>query len=486
MVKLLSLRSRKDKARAKAEKKSSGDSSTSTTLSTNRGDGTDASIETYSSSPCSESQTSNLYMNHVNRSVMEMYAHAQMSTTIAANLPKEEFGSQENFSLYSPNATYSSQIIHPVECKRDIFVESVTPLNLKFKSKNHRGKSRKNSIYHAKVGREQSPYRESSDVHYVPVPLRRGSTFGSDTNATSTLAENGNYNNNNNNNSNNNNRVNTNLPLRRGGSTFGIEDSIADSNSYNGNNTNLPRGTGSTYSSENENKNAITDSTSRHENAPYDEEEHGIDHAENYIEHRTDDPLENAADELSLTYTYSTDEDKENEDKPAKITKPTIAARKQLSINTSSSALLGPNLSINTFSSALLGPNSSNGIVPGMQAAKARRAMGNAKFRPNNTNHLRVDTGPIGYEANEVSRPINQTRLRMGIVDRALKKLHTHDEHEESLFREHPRAAMDVSPSSTVSSLTLPAELEYYTPRDIGHSNSLPMITEDDGNFREI
>jgi len=112
-----------------------------------------------------------------------------------------------------------------------------------------------------------------------------------------------------------------------------------------------------------------------------------------------------------------------------------------------------------------------------MQAAKARRAMGNAKLRPNNTNHLRVDTGPIGYEANG--------RLRMGVVDRALK-LHTHDEHDESLFREHPRAAMDVSPSSTVSSLTLPAELEYYTPRDVGHSNSLPMITEDDGIYTEI
>jgi len=204
MVKLLSLRSRKDKARAQAEKKSSGDSSTSTTLSTNRGDGTDASIETYSSS-LSESQTSNLYMNHANRSVMSMYTHAQMSTTIAANLPKEEFGSQENFSLYSPNATYSSQIIHPVECKRDIFVESVTPLNVKSKSKNRRGKSRKNSIYHAKVGREQSPYLESSDVHYVHVPLRRGSNFGRE--ATSTLAENGNYNN-------NNNRVNANLPPR--------------------------------------------------------------------------------------------------------------------------------------------------------------------------------------------------------------------------------------------------------------------------------
>ena len=482
MVKLLSLRSRKEKARAK-EKKLISNSIDSKTLSTNQRDGTDASIETYSSST-SGSQTSNLYMNSVNQSIMVMYAHAQMSTTIAANMPKEEFGSQDNSSLYSPNATFSSRIIHPVECKRDIFVESVKPRNMQ--SKNHRGKSRKTrstgkqSIYHAKVGREQSPYNESSDVHYVPVSLRRGSTFGSETSMADSCNVNGNGNVNNNN---NNNRVNTNLPLRSGSSTFGSEESLADSKSYDGNNINLPQRRGPTYGS----KDAIADSTctNRHQTATYDEAEHEIDHSENYfeVEHRTDDhdhdPQDNAADELSLTYTYSTDEGKENEDKPANMKNSTtdIAARNRLSIHTSSSALLKPNLSIKTSSSALLGPNSSDGIGPGIQAAKARRAMGNAKFRPNNTYHLRVDTGPIGYEANG--------RLRMGVVDRALK-LHTHDEHHESLFREHPRAAMDVSPSSTVSSLTLPAELEYYTPRDVGHSNLLPMITEDDGIYSEI
>lgn len=80
------------------------------------------------------------YSENVDGSAMSMFA--RMSTTIAETLTEKEFGKQKN-CLYRPNTdSYSSRIVHPVVCKRDIFVKSVTPQ----KSKGRRTRSL--SIYH--------------------------------------------------------------------------------------------------------------------------------------------------------------------------------------------------------------------------------------------------------------------------------------------------------------------------------------------------
>jgi len=61
------------------------------------------------------------------RSALAMFA--RVSSTIAETLTEEEFGSTRNTNiLYRPSAEpRDSQIVHPVVCKRDIFVRSVTP-----------------------------------------------------------------------------------------------------------------------------------------------------------------------------------------------------------------------------------------------------------------------------------------------------------------------------------------------------------------------
>jgi len=414
MVKLLSRRTRKEKARAKAEKKASGDGST--TLSTKR-DETDESIDTNCSIYSENNyhpRTSNSYMKKENCSTMIMYA--QMSTTIAAALSKEEFGSQEN-SLYSPDAKYSSRVIYPVECKRDIFVESVTPV----KFKNQKGKSQKRlsgkqSIYHANVGREHSPYHESSDVHAhefrrTNPSLRRRSEIGPEATPSD-----------------------RHLPLQRN-HVFRTEAVLPESNNLN-------------------------------ETPPYENQQ--------FVNDTDAKGIKDDVDEMSLTLTYSSDEDKENEVKPTKAAKPTVVANNRLSINTFSTA-------------ALLEPCSSKTDAPRFQAINNRHTMSNTPFRSNNTNHLRVDTGRNGYEENAMIRPINHhISIDNGDVNG--------QSHSGSLFRGHHSVirsvgeTMDDSPSSTVSSLTLPAELEYHTPRDVVHSVSfpLPIISEDGGTFTEI
>ena len=151
MVRLLP---RRNKKRFKQKPKSSGD-----TLST-------GSIDTRSSANTSvkSSHTQNsLHAKKDNVSAITMYAH--ISTTIAATLSEKEFGKQQN-NFYRPNAEYPSRVIHPVECKRDIFVESVTPVK---KSRSRKSKSSSPSIYQPNVGREQSPYNQSNDIHYNPL-----------------------------------------------------------------------------------------------------------------------------------------------------------------------------------------------------------------------------------------------------------------------------------------------------------------------------
>ena len=80
------------------------------------------------------------FSDNVDGSSMAMFA--RMSTAIADTLSENEFGMQKN-SLYRPHSnSYTSQVVYPVLCKRDIFVESVTPT----KSKGKRSKNA--SIYH--------------------------------------------------------------------------------------------------------------------------------------------------------------------------------------------------------------------------------------------------------------------------------------------------------------------------------------------------
>lgn len=66
------------------------------------------------------------YSKDVHGSSMSMFA--RMSSTIADTLSEEEFGNQRN-SLYNPNSVgQSCRVEHPVMCKRDIFVQNVSPL----------------------------------------------------------------------------------------------------------------------------------------------------------------------------------------------------------------------------------------------------------------------------------------------------------------------------------------------------------------------
>lgn len=53
-------------------------------------------------------------------------SYAMMSTTIAEHFSDEEDEDIENRGMYHKNATYESAFIHPVKCKRDIYVERVT------------------------------------------------------------------------------------------------------------------------------------------------------------------------------------------------------------------------------------------------------------------------------------------------------------------------------------------------------------------------
>jgi len=80
------------------------------------------------------------FSKEVEGSALAMFA--RVSSTIGKTLTDEEFGSTRNTnSLYHPGSEpRESQIVHPVVCKRDIFVRTVTPSKRKgFKKK---------SLYH--------------------------------------------------------------------------------------------------------------------------------------------------------------------------------------------------------------------------------------------------------------------------------------------------------------------------------------------------
>ena len=91
------------------------------------------------------------YSDNIDGSALAMFA--RMSTTIAATMSEKEFGEQKN-DLYRPNTnSYSSKVVHPVLCKRDIFVQ--TP------QKNKHKRVKGFSIY--RVGDENSVGNGSSE-----------------------------------------------------------------------------------------------------------------------------------------------------------------------------------------------------------------------------------------------------------------------------------------------------------------------------------
>jgi len=107
------------------------------------------------SSEMREDRDDNILIKKFSRDIdnSALSTFARMSTTIAENLTEEEFGLQKN-RLYCPSMEpKASQIVHPVVCKRDIYVESVTP-----QKKKGRRKSSK-SIYH-----NRASYGEIRDI----------------------------------------------------------------------------------------------------------------------------------------------------------------------------------------------------------------------------------------------------------------------------------------------------------------------------------
>lgn len=379
-----------------------------------------------SSSSCTQAQTSQNTPDFYNRnfgregnqSAMTMYA--KMSTAIAKALPEEEFGSQKNPN-YRPNARYSSKVIFPVECKRDIFVESVTPA----KNRKSRRGSGKHSIYQMNVGREQSPYNEIKNVHMAS-PSNASIMGGSNT----TLGT-------------------TQQPIEN------TIEKIMDTSDI---------GT---------------------QDEPFDEK-----------------------DDESLTLTYSTDEEKENgvQQNFSRNDEVVRHGKKALFVQTSNTMLDKRNYSNNHELARKMHSELKQRNVPNNQI---RETTGNANAVTtkqfsvaSGANSNTVGMGSLRIETrtndDDNFRPSNSTnrnhsRARTYRKSR-LHNLHSdhHELNDNFLLKESPPiqrsnvAAMDVSPSSTVSSLTLPAELEYSTPREVFHSMTLPMIIEDDVVLGEI
>lgn len=351
-----------------------------------------------SSTPTQPSKNmSNVYYKRFgkeeNQSTMALYA--KMSTTIAKTLPEEEFGSQKNPN-YRPNASYSSKVIFPVECKRDIFVESVAPA----KNRKSRRGSGKHSIYQVNVGREQSPYNEIRNVHMAS-PSHRAMLGASNIS------------------------LGTNKPLQK---SIEVQDIGC-------------------------------------EERPFDEK-----------------------DDESLTLTYSTDEEKENEKVQQNISRhdKVMNGKTTLSVQTSHAFL---NKGIQTNSNTL---EKHTVATRHISVASGANSAGTGALR------IETRTNVLSNIDEDNYRPSNKTNrfhARAHAYGKSrLQPLQSNhvDLNDDFSMKQRPSiqraaiAAMEVSPSSTVSSLTLPAELEYSTPREVFHSIALPMIIEDDVVLGEI
>lgn len=106
------------------------------------------------------------FSKDVDRSALAMFARA--SSTIAETLTDEEFGStSDTHVLYRPSAApRESQIVHPVVCRRDIFLRSVTP---------SRKKGFKKSLYHPPSPKDETnvPQEEGNDQFSLLAVLKK-------------------------------------------------------------------------------------------------------------------------------------------------------------------------------------------------------------------------------------------------------------------------------------------------------------------------
>jgi hypothetical protein len=369
-----------------------------------------------------------------------MAMYARMSTAIAQTLPEEEFGTQK-YPNYRPNAKYSSKIIFPVECKRDIFVESVSPVKNR---KNRRG-WRKQSIYQVNVGRELSPYHEIRNVHRSSLSPKDNSS----------------------------NRV------------VMWERNLSQGEDVN------------TASHEALEKSQRLDTEAFiYQDLPFDEK-----------------------DDDSLSFTYSTDDDeKENDSVQPQLQQLQQQQQQQRSIrvtrpNTGRKKLFVQTCNVSPEKGNAVCAKFADETTPNGNKDTGFLVDENESIQNPIRSHVSVSsitnasmvTAPLRVETRNVSdsvdddrfRPSNRTnRFHAKAHAYAKARLHhLHHEHlkqNDLLLKERPVAhrlamtSMEVSPSSTVSSLTLPAELDYYIPRDASHSITLPMIIEDDVVLGEI
>ncbi len=328
-----------------------------------------------------------------NTTAMAMFA--RMSTAIADTLTEQEFGNEGNSKFYRPKAKYDSQVIHPVECKRDIFVQSVTP------QKKGMRKAKKSSIYKVNVG-PTSPYNMSHQgMHDCDSSIAR--------------------------------RI---AKVERKDGNGSTDRSIPERNEV-------------------EERSSRFDGPELESRKSESEETYDMSHLSYSSSEDEEEDKENAAGGRGGTI---------NDSRPARpkvntLSVDTGAREELLNINASQYRLAGSHPSVRPLHSRHNMRKSR-----GVGHMKSRSTARSTQFRPQN--NLRIETGS----------GISSTPVESNLLHDAIRYSHM----------TNPRsAAMEVSPSSTVSSLTIPAELEYNpTPREIFHQQmkSAPMvaINEDD------
>lgn len=97
-------------------------------------------------------------------------SYAMMSTTIAKHFSDDDY-EQENISrtgMYHKNSMYESAIIHPVQCKRDIYVDKV----IREKGKKGKSSSNNTSPYKYQATNKTSPGHEIVDKSLGKTQLR--------------------------------------------------------------------------------------------------------------------------------------------------------------------------------------------------------------------------------------------------------------------------------------------------------------------------
>uniref|UniRef100_A0A7S3PUY0 Uncharacterized protein n=1 Tax=Chaetoceros debilis TaxID=122233 RepID=A0A7S3PUY0_9STRA len=372
----------------------------------------------YSSSPRIDGSQ---FTKELDGSAMAML---RLSSAIAENFAETELTGHRRNSLYRREAKYTSQVIHPVECKRDIFVRSVTPV------KKGSRKLKDSSIYKVNVG-NKSPYKMSLDLHDVK------------------------------------------------------------------------RSTTSVENSRETTKHDAKEQKAELSSSKDDEQLDKKIEKKPPIENIDKKPIDEIYDLSQLTYSMSEDEGdmKENQ---INITDEMheIGATQEYALNSYTRRRVATMLSIDTNSRVeMFSANESQNRL-----ASARRKVRIANERDDNRRiYEKRSSGPPEQprEAVRGSRPSaspqrlgNTLRVETGGMHEALNENNpyglftsTADSHLHGVVRydvnPNPRSiGMEVSPSSTVSSLSMPAELEYYTtPREKFHQQMAkvaPLVAIDE------